>query len=169
VASARAGHRDPAEPPGSPEAKVVLEPTSPLTLTSTFSAPSGLRSRPLAFLDRLLDLGHATAGIPGKLAFPNPHHGPPVASQGTAYVAVTLLVRLQLFSPEGAVSSGMLAMLRTPVPETPINKNGRARCAKDKIRLAQDRLVPAPAGNPMVFEKTQQGQFGVSVALATNV
>ena len=31
MASARPGHRDSAEPPGSPEAKVVLEPTSPLT------------------------------------------------------------------------------------------------------------------------------------------
>jgi len=39
-------------------------------------------------------------------------------------------------------------MARTSVPEATINEDGKAFASKDEIGMAEDGLVPAPAGDP---------------------
>ena len=70
--------------------------------------------------------------------------GPP---QGLVHEPVTRLVAGNLVAPESGVAFRLRSVLGTAVPEAAIHKNREPKFGENEIRLAEDFLIPPPAGD----------------------
>jgi len=84
--------------------------------------------------------------------FPNPHDTPAEFAQLAVHPAVAGLVRGELFFPEYTVADGDFAMLGTAMPKTSVHKEGEPHSPENEIGLAENFLIPAPAGDVVLAE-----------------
>jgi len=104
----------------------------------------------------------------GKLMFPNAQHTPTGTAQRARHEPVARLVRRQLPSPERRVVPRLRRMAGAAVPETPVHEDRDAQLGENKIRLAEDRLLPAPAADALSAEEPNQSKLRVLVPAPTN-
>jgi len=65
---------------------------------------------------------------------------------------VTRLVSCQLVFPKGAIVFWFGCVPRAAMPETAIHKDGELEFWKNKVRLAEDFLMPPPADDFVSLE-----------------
>lgn len=80
------------------------------------------------------------------------------------HATITGLIRDELLSPEHAVAGRGGAMAWTAVPEAAIHKECEPQLSENEIRLAEDLLIPSPAGDVVKAQEFHQGKLGVLVA-----
>lgn len=61
--------------------------------------------------------------------------------------------------PECGIALGLCAMLGTTMPETAVNEDGEPLFGENKIRFAEDFLMPPPTCNFVRPKKRYQRQF----------
>ena len=84
--------------------------------------------------------------------FPNSDDAPTELSEFAVHPAVAGLVRGELFFPEYTVADGDFAMLGTAMPKTSVHKEGEPHSPENEIGLAENFLIPAPAGDVVLAE-----------------
>ncbi len=89
---------------------------------------------------------HAGRRIFLQRALPNSNDAPAGFAQRSRHPLVALLIGQQLAPPEGAVVFRLCGVPGTPMPETTVHENRRARSAKNKIR---PNRKPPPAAFPL--------------------
>jgi hypothetical protein len=77
--------------------------------------------------------------------FPNPQDMPIGRPQGPVHEPVAGDVAGEFLFPESAIAFWLCRMLWATVPETAIHKNREFELWKNKIRFAEDFLMPPPA------------------------
>ena len=82
-----------------------------------------------------------------QIVLPNANDAPTKLAQFAVHAAVTGLIRDKLLFPERTVASGNFAMLGAAVPETAVHKYRELEFLKNEVRLAEDFLIPPPAGD----------------------
>jgi hypothetical protein len=104
-------------------------------------------------------------GIKGrKLMLPNADDRPAFFAKRPGNRSITSPISGELLSPVGPVSFWLFAMLRAPVPEAAVNKEGYTLAAKDKVWLARNRLMSPPASDSRLTQYGCQLELGVLVA-----
>jgi hypothetical protein len=84
--------------------------------------------------------------------FPNPHDLPAKPAECAVHAAVAGHVRSELLFPEWTIASGDFAMLGTAMPKTSVHKEGEPHSPENEIGLAENFLIPAPAGDVVLAE-----------------
>ena len=88
--------------------------------------------------------------IPSRqLVFPDPQHPPAARFQRPADQPVTPAIGIQLCLPERSILHGHVGVGWAGVPETAVDEDREFESRKDKVRLAERRVIPPPAGDPM--------------------
>ena len=82
-----------------------------------------------------------------QIVLPNSNDTPAEPAQFAVHAAVAGLVRGEFLFPEHTIASGNFAVLGATVPETAVHKECQPVPPKKKIRLTENILVPAPAGD----------------------
>ena len=78
---------------------------------------------------------------------PNPHDLPAKPAERAVHAAVAGLVRREFLFPECTIAGRDFAMLGTAMPKTSVHKNGQSDPGENEVRLAEDFLIPTPAGD----------------------
>lgn len=79
--------------------------------------------------------------------FPNPKDAPAGPAQGFTDQPVTGLVMGKFLFPKRPVAGGVRAVLGAGVPKTTVHENGQSDPGENEVRLAEDFLIPTPAGD----------------------
>ena len=85
--------------------------------------------------------------LAGQFMFPNPKDTPARFPQCPRHEPVTNLIAGNLFAPESGITLGLCSVLGAAMPETAVHKNGEFVFGENEIRLAEDFLIPPPAGD----------------------
>lgn len=96
---------------------------------------------------------------------PYPQDTPSFSSQGACHCPVASLVIEKLPAPVDPICFRNLRVDSTPMPETAVYKNRDVLRRKDEIWAPDERLMSAPASDPMQLESTDQRQLGVFVSI----
>jgi len=107
-------------------------------------------------------------GGPPQGVLPNPKDAPACPAQGAVHQPVAGLVAGELLLPKRTVAGGLRAMPGTPMPETAVHKHCEPRLPENKIRFAEDFLIPPPSGDLIAPEKLCERYFRGLVATPTN-
>jgi hypothetical protein len=97
--------------------------------------------------------------------FPNPHDTPVEPAQFTGHLAITLPVAGDFGIPKYPVRFRAAITAGTTVPEAAIHKQRQPVPPKKKIGLAEDFLMPAPAGDVVLAQQFHQCKLGVFIAM----
>jgi hypothetical protein len=100
--------------------------------------------------------------------FPNAEDAPPKPAQFAVHAAVTVAVTGDLCIPKFTVGFRAAKAAGTTVPEAAVHKDSQPVPPKEKVRLAEDILVPPPTGNAVLAKQFYQCQLGVLIAMTTN-
>jgi hypothetical protein len=126
---------------------------------------------PLALLTakRSPNSQNATWFIPaGQFMLPYSQHPPATPAQRSGDKTVSILVSLQFLFPENLVGFGLGRMIRTTMPETAIDKHGKAIPIENKIGSTKQIWVAAPASYTIGTKNPEEPSFCCLSALAKN-
>lgn len=101
---------------------------------------------------------------PRQFMLPDAQHPPPGFAERPRHQPVPRLIPRELLFPKGPVAFRHRRMLRAPMPETAIDEDDDPLPAKRKIRSADDRQMPPPAGDRMRAQEFGESDFGILVA-----
>jgi hypothetical protein len=79
-------------------------------------------------------------------------------------VPIPLLVLPQFLQPIAPIAQWPVPVLRTTVPETPVDKDGKTRFAKNEVWLARQICVAPPAFDAQTAECRGESQFSRPIA-----
>jgi hypothetical protein len=82
-----------------------------------------------------------------KLVSPNPQNQSAVCSQSSRHKPVAGFVAGDFLPPKCSIAFWLRSMFWTTMPETTIHKNRELELGKNKVRLAENFLIPPPAGD----------------------
>jgi hypothetical protein len=78
---------------------------------------------------------------------PNPQYSPVGSPQGAIYHSVAGDVPGEFVFPKCTIAFGRTITPRAAVPETAVHKYHKFEFWKNEVRLAEDLLIPPPAGD----------------------
>lgn len=102
----------------------------------------------------------------GKFMLPDANNLPALMSESPCNNSVALFVARQFFLPKRPVVFWHGEMHWAEMPKTAIHKQGDPFLGKYKIRLSEQGLVSAPAGNMMFSHDVNHRKFCIPVAPA---
>jgi hypothetical protein len=82
-----------------------------------------------------------------QIVFPNPKNAPLGRPQRPRHQNIARLVAGEFIFPERAIAFRLRPVLWTTMPETTVHKKREPDFWKNKIRFAEDFLIPPPAGD----------------------
>ena len=85
--------------------------------------------------------------LAGQFVLPDAEDFPAALPERAVHQAVARLVPRKFLFPKSAPGGGLCSVLRTAVPETAVNKKCEPRLPENKIRFAENFLIPPPAGD----------------------
>ena len=100
--------------------------------------------------------------------FPDAYDAPTVFPESLVDGAVSPMIAGDFFIPEATVCNRALKALRAAMPEAAIHKHGEFVLGKNEIRLAENSLMTAPAGDAVFPENTDQCDFRILIARTTD-
>jgi hypothetical protein len=102
------------------------------------------------------------------VVFPDSNYGPIPRAKQLRNETVSGTVRFDLVSPEVVVMREGSASARTPVPKTPVEKDGYSLLRKDEVRMAEKFVVAPPTGNTFGLENGEELQLGCLILAAAH-
>src|ERR1700676_5008986 len=99
---------------------------------------------------------------------PNPHDAPAEPAEGAGHEPVPGLVGGGFFAPEGTVVNGQIGMPGATMPEAAIDEYREPLASENEVRLAEDGLMPPPAGDAVFAEQFGEDNFRLFVAAPAN-
>ena len=103
-----------------------------------------------------------------KVVLPNPDDPPAIFPQRPIHPFVPRLIPGEFPFPEGPVAGRDVGMFWAGVPEAAIHEQGHPRLPKNKIRLAEDLLIPPPARDAVLPQQQSQRQFRLLIPAPAN-
>jgi hypothetical protein len=96
---------------------------------------------------------------------PDSHDTPSSRTQCPVHASISCLVGRQLPSPKGFVTDRFVGVPGAVVPETAIHKYGYLEACENKVRPAQNWVMPAPTGDALTAKNVAEREFRVLVSL----
>ena len=100
--------------------------------------------------------------------FPDADNPPIGRTQSPVHLAVTGLVASNFGVPKFPVGLRASIAAWATVPEAAVHEERQPVPPKEKIRFAENILIPPPAGDSILAKQFYQGEFGVLIALPAN-
>ena len=85
--------------------------------------------------------------LAGQFVLPDAEDFPAALPERAVHQAVARFVARKFLFPKSVSGGGLCSVLRTAVPETAVNKHRQFNFRKNKIRFAENFLIPPPAGD----------------------
>ena len=101
--------------------------------------------------------------------FPNSEHTPAAPAEFASYQAIPCAVARELGVPKGSVGLGPGVAAWAAVTEAAVHEQCDSRLPEHEVRLAENGLVPTPAGDPMRSENPDESEFRLLVATPPDV
>jgi hypothetical protein len=97
---------------------------------------------------------------------PDAHDAPSALAKLTRRAAVAKPIAFNLPHPIIAIVRRKPEMAWTAVPEAPVHEDQHTRSTKDKIGVAEQRLMPAPARDARFAQQRQEDLLGARIVAA---
>ena len=102
-----------------------------------------------------------------ELMLPHPKDAPAACAERPTDQPVPPGIGGELALPEWPVVRRDVGMPGALMPETAVHEDRQPESGENEIRPAEDRLTPSPAGDPVLAEEFDQGEFNYIAAAAS--